>query len=155
MTDQNSPAAASRPTLAADAPPPYGPPISLADAKAVAAAAQTEAERRGWPMVIAVLDSTGHLAVLYRLDQANLGSVAIAQDKAKTAVEFRRPTKVYESAVAGGGLGLRLLGVPSLTPLEGGLPLMRDGAVIGAIGVSGMQSTQDAEIAAAGAAALS
>jgi uncharacterized protein GlcG (DUF336 family) len=105
-------------------------------------------------MVIAVTDSGGHLVLLYRLDQAQHGSVLVAQQKAKTAVDFRRSTGVFESALAEGGLHLRLLGMTNLTPLEGGLPILRDGRVIGAIGVSGMQSTQDAQVALAGLAAF-
>jgi uncharacterized protein GlcG (DUF336 family) len=142
------------PVLAADAPPPYGPPILLADAQAVAAAAQAEAVRRGWPVTIAVADSTGRLVVLYRLDQAHLASVDIATAKATTAVEFRRQTKVFQDLVGSGGVHLRLLALDNLTPFDGGLPLLRDGHVIGAIGVSGMSPAQDGEIAALGAAAL-
>jgi glc operon protein GlcG len=134
--------------------PLYGEPISLADAKAIAAAAQARAEREGWPMVIAIVDSGGHLVLLHRLDQAQHGSVAVAEQKARTAVDFRRPTGAFESALAQGGLHLRLLGMSNLTPLEGGLPILRGGKVIGAIGVSGMQSTQDAEVAQAGLEAL-
>lgn len=135
-------------------PPPYGPPISLAAAKRVMAAAEAAALERGWPMAIAIVDSTGHLVLFHRVDQAQHGSIGIAQAKAETAVNFRRPTKVFEDAVAAGGLGLRLLASPGLLPLDGGLPLVAAGQVVGAIGVSGMQSTQDAEIAAIGAAAL-
>jgi glc operon protein GlcG len=149
MTDSTA-----RPALAADAPPPYGPPISLADAQSVAKAAQAESVRRGWPMVIAVVDSGGHLVVFYRLDQSNLGSIAVAQAKANTAVGFRRSTKSYQDLIASGGTHLRLLAAPNLLPVEGGLPLMRDGCIVGAIGVSGMAPNQDAEVAAAGAAAL-
>ncbi|SEE89829.1 Uncharacterized conserved protein GlcG, DUF336 family [Rhizobiales bacterium GAS191] len=134
--------------------PLYGEPISLADAKAIGAAAQARAEREGWPMVIAIVDSGGHLVLLHRLDQAQHGSVAVAEQKARTAVDFRRPTGAFESALAQGGLHLRLLGMSNLTPLEGGLPILRGGKVIGAIGVSGMQSTQDAEVAQAGLEAL-
>jgi len=118
------------------------------------AAAELEAARAGWPMVIAIVDSTGHLAMLHRLDQAQYGSILIAQRKAETALDFRRSTKVFEEAVAAGGLGLRLLGTGNLLPLDGGLPLMVDGAVVGAIGASGMQSWQDAQVALAGANAL-
>jgi glc operon protein GlcG len=118
------------------------------------AAAEAEAIRQGWPMVIAIVDSTGHLVMLHRLDQAQFGSIPIAQQKAETALNFRRPTKVFQDAVAAGGLGLRLLGTPNLLPLEGGLPLVVDGAVIGAIGASGMQSMQDVQVASAGAKAL-
>jgi len=128
----------------------YGPPISLELAKQVVAAAEVEALARGWPMVIAVVDSGGHLVVLHKLDHAQLGSVAVAQAKAETALRFKRPTKIFEDAIAGGGLGLRLLAMNDICPLEGGLPLLRNGKIIGAIGVSGMQSTQDAEVAAAG-----
>jgi uncharacterized protein GlcG (DUF336 family) len=105
-------------------------------------------------VVIAVVDSAGHLAVLYRLDQSNIGSIEVATGKAMTAVRFRRPTAVFEHGLGAGGLGLRFLGVPGMVPLEGGLPLLRDGRIVGAVGVSGMSSPQDAEIAAIGAAAL-
>ncbi len=135
-------------------PPPYGPPISLAVARRVADAAQAEAEKNGWPMVIAIVDSTCHLALLYRLDQAQLGSVAVAQAKAETAVNFRRPTKVFEDLIGKGGNHLRMLAMPGMTPLEGGVPILSNGAVIGAIGVSGMQSGQDQQVAEAGLAAL-
>jgi glc operon protein GlcG len=137
----------------AGVPPQYGPPISLDLAKRVVSAAEAFAKARGWPVVIAVFDSTGHLTVLHRLDQANLGAVELAQRKAETAVRFRRPTKVFEEIVAGGGM--RLLSVASdIIALEGGLPLLRDGLVIGSIGVSGMASGDDAQVAAAGASAL-
>jgi len=139
---------------AGQTPPPYGPPISLRDAKRVMEAAEAEANRQGWPMVIAIVDSTGHLVMLHRLDQAQYGSVPIAQQKAETALNFRRSTKVFEDAVAAGGLGLRLLSTANLMPLEGGLPLMANGAIVGAIGASGMQSTQDGQVAAAGAKAF-
>ena len=134
--------------------PLYGAPITLDEAALVAGAARTEAQRQGWPMVIAITDSGGHLVLLHRLDQAQHGSVLVAQQKAKTAVDFRRSTRSFESALADGGLHLRLLGMTNLTPLEGGLPIVRDGKVIGGIGVSGMQSTQDAQVASAGLAAL-
>jgi uncharacterized protein GlcG (DUF336 family) len=132
----------------------YGEPISLDSAKRVAAGAEAEARRNGWPMVIAIVDSTGHLVLLQKLDQAQYGSIAVAQQKAQTAVDFRRPSKVFEDAVASGGLHLRMLGMNNLLPLEGGVPLIVDGKIVGAIGVSGMQSTQDAQVAQAGAAAL-
>jgi len=130
----------------------YGRPITLDEALHVMTAAEAEARREGWPMVIAIVSSTGHLVMLHALDDAQHGSVTVAQGKAETAVNFRRPTKLFEDAVREGGLGLRLLGMSNLLPLDGGLPLYRDGRVIGAIGVSGMQSTQDAQVAAAGAA---
>lgn len=135
-------------------PPSYGPPISLADAKRVMAAAEAEAERQGWPMVIAIMDSTGHLRMLHRLDQAQYASVELAQAKAATALDFRRPTKVFEEMVAAGGQGVRLLSVPNMLLLEGGFPIFVGGQVVGAIGVSGMQSSQDAQVAKAGLAVL-
>jgi uncharacterized protein GlcG (DUF336 family) len=135
-------------------PPSYGAPISLADATRVMAAAQAEAQRNDWPMAIAIVGSGGHLVMLHALDDVQHASVAVAQAKAGTAVNFRRPSKLFEDAVRDGGLGLRLLGMDNLLPLDGGLPLYRDGKVVGAIGVSGMQSTQDAQVAAAGAALM-
>jgi uncharacterized protein GlcG (DUF336 family) len=118
------------------------------------AAAEAGALERGWPMAIAIVDSTGHLVLFHRCDQAQHASVAISQAKAETAVNLRRPTKALEDAITAGGQGLRLLGVPGVLPLEGGVPLIATGQVIGAIGVSGMQSGQDAEIAQLGVAAL-
>lgn len=135
-------------------PPPYGAPITLDDARRVMAAAEAEAAAHDWPMAIAIVGSGGQLVMLHALDQVQHGSVPVAQAKAETAVNFRRPSKLFEEAVAAGGLGLRILGMANLLPLDGGLPLLIDGRVAGAIGVSGMQSTQDAQVAAAGAAAL-
>jgi glc operon protein GlcG len=136
------------------APPatPYGAPISLERARSVMAAAEAEAARNQWGVAIAIVDSGGNLVMLHRLDNAQLASARIAEQKARTAVEFRRPTKVFEDAVAGGGLGLRVLTF-GLSAAEGGVPLVVDGAVVGAIGVSGVQSHQDGQIALAGAAA--
>jgi glc operon protein GlcG len=134
--------------------PLYGTPITLLLARQVAQAAEDEANRHGWPMVIAIVDSGGNLVLQHRLDQAQHGSSDVARQKAETAVRFRRPTKVFEDALAQGGMHLRLLGMTNLTPLDGGIPLVLDGRVIGAIGVSGMQSAQDAKVAQAGADAL-
>ncbi|MGH7646002.1 MAG: GlcG/HbpS family heme-binding protein [Gemmatimonadales bacterium] len=130
--------------------PDYGPPIPLAAAKRVAEAAEAEALKIPSAVVIAVVDSTGHLVVLHRMDQALYGGVAIAQAKAQTAVDFKRPTKVFEEAVAGGGGGLRFLAA-GLCPLEGGIPLLENGMIIGAIGVAGGAAGQDVQAAAAGA----
>ena len=151
---------ASSPPAASPTPAPapqlrrYGTPISLATAKVVMEAAEAEAVRNRWPMVIAIVDSTGHLVALHRLDQAQYGSVHVALAKAETALNFRPPTKDFEDSIAAGGVGLRLLAMPTVTPLEGGIPLLRDGDIVGAIGVSGMQSSQDAQVAQAGAKAL-
>ena len=132
----------------------YSDRFNLADAREVARAAEAEAIRQGWPMVIAVVDSGGHLVLQQRLDGAQIGSNDVARQKAETAVLFWRPTRVFEDAIAQGGLHLRLLGMNNLVPLDGGIPLIRDGAVIGAIGVSGMRSDQDAQVSQAGADAL-
>jgi glc operon protein GlcG len=117
--------------------------------------AETEAASNAWAMVIAVVDSSGHLVLLRRMDHAQYGSIAIAQAKAATALNFKRPSKVFEDGVVAGGLGLRFLGVEGICPLEGGIPLIRDGKIIGAIGVSGAQSTQDGMVASAAAAVIS
>jgi uncharacterized protein GlcG (DUF336 family) len=135
-------------------PPEYGPPITLALAKKVMAAAEQEASRNRWPLAIAIVDSGGHLVMLHRIDQTQHGSVTIARLKAETALNFRRPTKVFEDGVAAGGQGLRTLSMPNVLALEGGLPIFADGKVIGAIGVSGMHSPQDAQVARAGVDAL-
>jgi glc operon protein GlcG len=135
-------------------PPQYGASITLEAAKRVAAAAEAEANANDWPMVIAIVDTGGHLILLHRIDHAQNGSVDIARRKAETAVNYKRPTKVFEDAIAQGGMHLRMLAMGNLLPLEGGLPILEDGKVVGAIGVSGMQSTQDAQVARAGLAAL-
>jgi uncharacterized protein GlcG (DUF336 family) len=143
----------SQPAPPAGIPPHYGPPISFEAARRVANAAEAFAAEKNWPVVIAVFDSTGHLSVLLRRDQSNLGAVELAQRKAETAIRFRRPTKVFEDIVAGGGM--RLLSVAAdIITLEGGIPLLKDGFVIGSIGVSGLTSGEDAQVAQAGAAAL-
>jgi uncharacterized protein GlcG (DUF336 family) len=118
------------------------------------AAAEREAAANHWPMAIAIVDSTAHLVLFQRADQAHLGSMDVAIAKAMTAVKFRRPTKVFEDAMAAGGAGLRLSTMPGMAALEGGVPIVVAGQVIGAIGVSGMLSTQDAHVAAAGIAAI-
>ena len=139
--------------FAADAPA-YGAPISLADAKRVISAAQAEATKNKWAVVISVVDSGGHLVALERMDSTQYGSVEVALEKARTAAAFRRPSKVFQDSVAAGGEGLRMLKLPGALPVEGGLPLLSGGKVVGAIGVSGVTSAQDGQIAAAGVAAL-
>jgi len=137
------------------APPttPYGAPIALDAARKAMAAAETEATKNGWAVAIAIVDSGANLVMLHRLDNAQLSSVRIAEAKAKTAAEFRRPTKVFEDAVAGGGIGLRVLTFDA-SAAEGGVPIVFNGTIVGAIGVSGVQSHQDAQIAQAGADAV-
>ncbi|MGA7657341.1 MAG: heme-binding protein [Methylocella sp.] len=122
--------------------------LTLADAKQIAAAAEAEALKNNWRVTIAVLDDGGNLLFLQRLDEAPLGSIVVAQEKARTALLFKRPTKVFEEIVANGRVAM--LTLPGATPIEGGLPLLNNGQLIGAIGVSGVQSPQDAQIAGAG-----
>jgi len=133
---------------------PYGAPINFEQAKKVMAGAEAEAMKNKWNMVIAVLDSGGHLVMLHRLDGTQLGSIEAAKDKAYSAVLYRRPTKVFQDLVGQGGPNLRLLRLSGASPLEGGIPLMVDGKIIGAVGVSGATSEQDAQVAKAGADAL-
>jgi glc operon protein GlcG len=130
---------------------PYGPPITLEAAKKVMAAAEAEATKNNWGMAIAILDSTGHMVMLLKLDNTQYGSIAVAEDKARSAVDFRRPTKVFEDLVAQGGLGMRTLALRGASPLEGGLPIIVGGKIIGAIGVSGATAVQDGQVAKAGA----
>ena len=135
------------------APPvtPYGTPISLEAAKKAMAAAEAEAAKNNWPMAIAILDSTGHMVMLHKMDNTQYGSIAVAEDKARSALYFRRPSKVFEDLVAQGGLGLRTLALRGAAPLEGGIPIVTDGKIVGAIGVSGATSVQDGQVAKAGA----
>lgn len=122
--------------------------LTLADAKQIAGAAEAEALKNNWRVTIAVLDDGGNLLFLQRLDEAPLGSIVVAQEKARTALLFKRPTKVFEEIIANGRTAM--LTLPGATPIEGGLPLLNNGQIIGAIGVSGVQSPQDAQIAGAG-----
>ena len=138
---------------AQQAPMPYGAPLSLEAAKKAMVAAEAEARKSNWPVAIAVLDTTGSLIMLQKLDNTQTASVEIAIGKAKTALDFRRPTKALQDVVAGGGAGLRLLSVRGAFLLEGGVVIVADGKIVGAIGVSGVTSEQDAQVAMAGAAA--
>jgi glc operon protein GlcG len=141
---------------APSAPPttPYGPPIGLEAAKKVMTAAEADAVKNNWGMAIAILDSTGHMVMLHKLDNTQYGSIAAAEDKARSALYFRRPSKVFEELVAQGGIGLRTLALRGASPLEGGIPLVSDGKIVGAIGVSGATSVQDGQVAKAGADAM-
>src|SRR5258708_2244484 len=143
-------AAAFGPARAQTAPPPYGPPIGIENARKVMAAAEGEAVKNNWAVVIAIIDSGGNIVMLHRRDDTQLSSIDIAQGKAKTALMFKRPTKVLDDAIQAGGGGLRFLALKDIVPLEGGLPIVMDGKIVGAIGVSGVLSSQDAQIARAG-----
>ena len=142
------------PAKAQTVPPPYGPPIGIENARKVMAAAEAEAAKNNWAVVIVIIDSGGHLVMLHRRDDVQLSSIEISQGKAKTALMFKRPSKVLDDAISGGGPGLRFLALKDIVPLEGGLPLLLDGKIVGAIGVSGVLSSQDAQTARAGADAL-
>ncbi len=131
-------------------PPAYGTPISLEQAKKVMAGAEAEAKKNNWNVAIAIHDSGGNLVMLQRLDGTQFGSTDVAKDKAYSAVAFRRPTKAFQDAIEQGGANLRLLKLSGASPLEGGIPIMADGKIIGSIGVSGVTSQQDAQIARAG-----
>lgn len=141
-------------TGGAQAPAQYGPPISLEHAKRAAAPAIAEARKNNWTMAVAIVDPAGDLVYFERMDHTQTGSINVAQDKARTAAMFKRPTKAFQDLIAGGGDGLRTLGLGGVTPVEGGIPLMLDGKIVGAIGVSGGTSQQDAQCASAGVAAL-
>lgn len=130
---------------------PYGMAITLDDAKQAAAPALAEARKNNWTMCVAVVDTAGNLVYFEKMDAAQTGSVAVAIAKARSAVLFKRPTKAFQDAVAAGGDGLRFLKLESAVPVEGGVPLVMDGKIVGAIGVSGGSSAQDGQCAKAGA----
>ena len=143
-------AGAENPVTAQQAPPTYGAPISLEAAKRILAAAEAEATRNMWTMAIAIIDSTGHLTAFAKQDGTQHGSVGYAQVKATSAVNYKRSTKVFEDAVTQGGAGVRILGLPGSTAIEGGLPMVVNGTIVGAIGVSGGSSVEDGIVARAG-----
>lgn len=128
--------------------PPYGQEIGLEQAKHIAAGAAAESKKNGWRMAIAIVDNHGFLVYYERMDDTQTSSVQLAIDKAKTAATFRRPTKVFEEGVAKGRVAL--LGLTGAMPIEGGVPIMVGGKVIGAIGVSGANADQDGAAAMAG-----
>ena len=139
---------------AQDAAAEYGLSLTLEQARTVTAAAKAAAHPKQWRVAVAVVDSGGHLVLLERMDGTQFGSIEIARQKAWTAVAFRRPSKAFEDMVAAGGAGVRLLRLEGATPIEGGIPLLREGRIVGAIGVSGATSEQDGIVARTGAAAL-
>lgn len=141
-------------SASAQAPPPYGPAITLEQAKKIMAGAEAEAKKNSWPVVIAIVDSGGNVVMLSRLDNAQWGSNEVAMDKARSAVAFRRPTKVFQDLIAQGGANLRLLNLSGASMLEGGIPIVVDGKIVGGVGVSGVTSQQDAQIGQAGIDAL-
>ena len=135
----------------AQMPNPYGAPINLEAAKKIAASAIAEARKNNWTMAVAITDIAGDLVYLEKMDGTQTGSVRVAIGKARSAVLFKRPTKVWEDVVASGGAGVRILGLEGAVPIEGGLPLLMDGKIVGAIGVSGGTAQQDGMAAKVGA----
>jgi uncharacterized protein GlcG (DUF336 family) len=138
----------------AQMPHPYGLPISLENAKKAAAPAIAEAAKNNWNMAVAIVDPAGNLVYYEKMDNTQLGSASVAIDKARSAALFKRPTKAFQDALAAGGDGLRILRIQGAVPVEGGIPLVQDGKIIGAIGVSGGTSAQDGQCAKAGAETL-
>jgi uncharacterized protein GlcG (DUF336 family) len=148
-------ASAQQTPAPAPAPPAdYGAAITLEQAKKVVAGAEAEAKKNKWNVCIVILDSGGQVVMVQRLDGAQWGSIDVARDKAYSAVAFRRPTKVFQDLIAQGGGNLRLLNLHGASLLEGGIPIIVGGKIIGAIGVSGVTSQQDAQIGQAGIDAL-
>jgi glc operon protein GlcG len=134
--------------------PAYGMSLGAESAKKVAAAAIAEARKNNFTMAIAVVDTAGNLVYFEKMDGTQTGSVNVAIEKARSAVLFKRPTKSFQDTVAQGGVGLRMLGLPGAVPVEGGIPLMEGGKIVGAIGASGGTSDQDGMTAQAGATVL-
>jgi glc operon protein GlcG len=152
-----TPASAQQPAApAAAAPPqpPYGTPITLDQAKRVMAAAELEAAKNSWIVAITILDSGGNMVMFHKADNAQLSAITTSAGKARTALEFKLPSKALDDAIANGGAGMRLLALKDITPLQGGLLILVDGKIAGAIGVSGALSAQDDQIAKAGADVL-
>ena len=135
----------------AQMPNPYGASISLENARKLAALSVAEAGKNGWKMAVAVVDTAGDLVYFEKMDGTQVASVNIAQDKARSAVRFKRPTKAMQDVLAGGGAGIRFLALQGAVPVEGGLPIVMDGKIVGAIGASGGTSEQDGQAAKAGA----
>jgi len=126
----------------------YGLPVDLEQAKKLAAGAIAEAARNNWRVVVAIVDTHGLLKYYEMMDDVQTASATVAIEKARTAAMFRRPTKMFEDGITGGRTAL--LGMHMATPIEGGLPIVVNGKVIGAIGISGLTSPQDGQVAQAG-----
>jgi len=141
---QQAPAAAPPPQ------PAYGSPITLDQAKRVMAAAELEAAKNSWAVAITILDSGGNMVMFHKGDNTQLSGISTSAGKARTALEFKLPSKALDDAIAAGGAGMRLLALKDITPLQGGLLILVDGKIAGAIGVSGALSAQDDQVAKAG-----
>jgi len=145
---QQAPAAAPAPMA------PYGAPITLDQAKRVMAAAELEAAKNSWQVAITILDSGGNMVMFHKFDNAQLSASTTSEGKARTSIEFKLPSKALDDAIAAGGAGMRLLALKDITPLQGGILIQINGAIVGAIGVSGALSAQDEQVAKAGADVL-
>ena len=132
----------------------YGPNINIETAKKIAAPAIAEARKNNWNMAIAIVDTGGDLVYFEKMDDTQIGSVQVAQSKARSAARFKRPTKAFQDALAAGGEGLRILALDGAIPVEGGIPLTSGGKIVGAIGASGGTSQQDGVVAQAAVNAL-
>lgn len=132
----------------------YGAPITLENAKKAAAPALAEARTQGFKMAVAIVDPAGTLVYYEKMDDTQMGSARVAIAKARSAALFKRPTKEFQDTLAGGADGLRVLRIEGAVPVEGGVPLVIDGKIAGAIGLSGGTSAQDGQCARAGADAL-
>ena len=131
--------------------PQYGANVGAEQARKMVAAAEGEARKNNWPVAIAVVDNAGLLVHFHRMDGTQTGSVQVAIDKATSSAMFRRPTKAFQDVVAGGGAGLRILNLRGASAVEGGVPIVVDGKIMGGIGVSGVNADQDGMVAKAGA----
>jgi glc operon protein GlcG len=138
----------------AQMPNPYGANVSLENARKAAAPALSEAEKNHWNVAVAIVDTSANLVYYEKMDNTQLGSANLAIDKARCAALFKRPTKAFQDTLAAGGDGLRVLSLKGVVAVEGGIPLVMDGKIVGAIGVSGVTSAQDAQCAKAGADVL-
>lgn len=138
----------------AQMPNPYGAPISLEAAKKPAAAALAEAAKNKWTIAVAIVDTSGNLVYYEKMDNTQIASATVAIQKARSAAIYKRPTKAMQDALAAGGTGLRILKLHDAIPVEGGVPLIIDGKIVGAIGVSGDSSEHDNQCAMAGAAVV-
>ena len=132
----------------------YGTSITADQAKTVAAAAVAEARKNQWTMAIAIVDTAGDLVYFEKMDNTQVGSISVAIEKARASARFKRPTKAFQDALAAGGEGWRILSLEGAVAVEGGLPLIAGGKIVGAIGASGGSSQQDGVTAAAGTATL-
>ncbi|HEY6388562.1 MAG TPA: heme-binding protein [Candidatus Acidoferrum sp.] len=141
-------------TVRAQMPNPYGANVNLENARKVAAPALAEAEKNHWNVAVAIVDTAGNLVYYEKMDNTQIGSGNVAIDKARCAALFKRPTKAFQDTLAAGGDGLRVLALKGVVPVEGGIPLIMDGKIVGAIGVSGATSAQDAQCSKAGADVL-